>query len=618
VTARGHQTEEGPGAASGRSSAGHGGLGGKDNSTAAAGDVYGSITNPVTIGSGGGGSKGGGAVFLDITGDVTIDGAVTADGGATTANGPGSGGSVQLRVGGALSGIGTVSANGGLGGPGSGAMSSGGGGRVAVILETDGQDFSGFSGSIETYSPLSIDGDEMVAGAGTVYLQTGAQYVGGITGKLVVDNNGEESIRYRTSLKNTLMPDGVDIADFSEVVVTNEGFLAVDADNPLTWSNVNLTAGGSDVATIVILDDAQVIYPATLDVDGFTLTFWDSAIKTLSNLTVRSDGSLVQENGMKLDLTLTGDLTVYGTITMSSRGYSPGSGPGEPSRGTADWVGGGYGGQGADVNGTAASRPTYGSFLAPADAGSPGDGVGGEVSGGGLIVLSVTGATTVASGGVITANGAADRANGSGGGIMLTTASISGGGAIRANGGDESRADGGGGRVAVILTGADEDFASFDGSGGTIEARAPSGSGDRAAAAGTVYRQTGNEGSGEGTVYVDNNGIDADNPYTTLPPSQGLLDDLSKTTFVVDNAAELQLTADVTIGGLVVNSSTALDLAGWKLTSRSVTVDGETYKGGTYTAVDFQNDGHAEIIDSSDPDTGEIVIPASGTVFSLR
>ncbi|MBI4678746.1 MAG: hypothetical protein HY748_14295 [Elusimicrobia bacterium] len=123
-----------------------GGYGGKGGNFAgvAGGNAYGSVVEPTDLGSGGGfgyatytgGGAGGGALKLTVSGELRVDGSVTANGVATThiywwdsGGGGGSGGSVLIRAG-SLAGSGLIAANGGSktvsGGGG------GGGGRIAV------------------------------------------------------------------------------------------------------------------------------------------------------------------------------------------------------------------------------------------------------------------------------------------------------------------------------------------------------------------------------------------------------------------------------------------------------------------------------------------------------
>jgi hypothetical protein len=148
VDSLGYSQTNGPGAGvalNGEGSGGgYGGAGGASENGAPGGKTYGSAAGPTDFGSGGGngadtttgGSEGGGALRLSVTGSLTVNGNISANGdsGLQDDSGGGSGGSVWITVG-TLSGAGTISAFGGdgvlYGGGG------GGGGRIAVYAQTN-------------------------------------------------------------------------------------------------------------------------------------------------------------------------------------------------------------------------------------------------------------------------------------------------------------------------------------------------------------------------------------------------------------------------------------------------------------------------------------------------
>ena len=123
---------------------GYGGSGGASASGAAGGTNYGSATQPVDFGSGGGlgggalsgGSEGGGAIRLMAGGTLTVDGTITANGdfGLQDDSGGGSGGSIWITAG-ALTGAGTISTLGGDGDFYNGG--GGGGGRIAIYAPSN-------------------------------------------------------------------------------------------------------------------------------------------------------------------------------------------------------------------------------------------------------------------------------------------------------------------------------------------------------------------------------------------------------------------------------------------------------------------------------------------------
>ena len=117
-------------------------------------NLYGSVTNPLALGSGGGddvyyslpnAGRGGGAIFLSASGTGTINGIVTANGGAGVAlkqGGGGSGGSLWIECS-HLAGSGMISADGGAGGSRRDWEAGGGGGGGRVRLSYSSSTFTG-------------------------------------------------------------------------------------------------------------------------------------------------------------------------------------------------------------------------------------------------------------------------------------------------------------------------------------------------------------------------------------------------------------------------------------------------------------------------------------------
>lgn len=102
------------------SGAGYGGNGG-DTSEAVGGVTYGSVTDPMDIGSSGGansgiGGSGGGVIKLTVFGTLTVEGFIHSKGGNGSGDaGGGSGGSIYLAVG-TLAGSGSIRVDGGVSG----------------------------------------------------------------------------------------------------------------------------------------------------------------------------------------------------------------------------------------------------------------------------------------------------------------------------------------------------------------------------------------------------------------------------------------------------------------------------------------------------------------------
>ncbi len=242
------------GGGSGDSGAGaaHAGVGGNGSVGLGAGVLgstatYGSSTEPVLYGSSGGGGyftntgAGGGAggvIHLTVSGTLTVDGAIRADGGqgvysgAWAGGGGGAGGSVNLRVG-SLAGSGSISANGGRGADGGTGAGGGGGGRIALR-------YSGlsFSGTSSTTLGAAGTGGASPGGAGTIYtlqLNTAPSVPASLGPTALVNGSttGTANPLFTFSLSDPDVADAVryriqidDTADFSSPVVDYTSALA--------------------------------------------------------------------------------------------------------------------------------------------------------------------------------------------------------------------------------------------------------------------------------------------------------------------------------------------------------------------------------------------------------
>ena len=215
---------------------------------------YGSVTRPTMYGSGGsyGDAYGGGAIVLTVLGDLVNNGTVTADG-ANASYYSGAGGSVWVRAK-TLAGAGVFSASGGISN-GSGKYGKpGAGGRVALWLTDASADFSGFTGRYEAFGGRLKNGTISSSGgggAGTVYLQTGAQQEH--EGTLIVDNNG--STTYETEIYSGGGSADVTDTEVGDVIIRNGGKLKVDMATLAVhgaWSN--LTANAAVGGKVVFVD----------------------------------------------------------------------------------------------------------------------------------------------------------------------------------------------------------------------------------------------------------------------------------------------------------------------------------------------------------------------------
>lgn len=244
VDGRGHGIGQGPGAGiPGFPAAGgsHGGRGGDGENPS--GPTYGSFTDPVQLGSGGGlsgvsRSQGGGAVDLVVAGGLRLDGTLSARGDSATtvtpayAPGGASGGSIRVAAG-SFTGAGLVDAGGGRGyDEGAG----GGGGRIAIEYGA-----SSFSGELRACGAPAAVAEAGGAG-GTIWTRDTDEPFG----VLVIANCD------RWSLART---------DFPDTAVTVPGTLSVrDA-------GIASVARGS-MLHIVVQGDVEVEAGAALSVDG--------------------------------------------------------------------------------------------------------------------------------------------------------------------------------------------------------------------------------------------------------------------------------------------------------------------------------------------------------------
>ncbi|MFZ2874115.1 MAG: hypothetical protein WAZ94_06500 [Phycisphaerales bacterium] len=394
VSGRGYAPAQGAGAgqsgitgATTGAGAGHGGRGADSTSGRPGGDHYGSITEPIEMGSGGGtndagtfGAAGGGAVRLIVGGSLALDGFIRANGNNTSssAGGSGAGGSVWITSG-TFSGAGTIEANGGH------VVSNGGGGRIAVHASG-----SSFAGSMTAY-----EGNDGGAGTGTVYTDFGGS---------------------KTLLFDGLVVDGAETnqvsdLDYSDVdlIVRDNAKIALQGLNQ--FASLDLQTGGR-----ISHPSGQ---PLHLMIDG------DATIGAAGLIDVTGKGF--------------GPAQGPGAGASGIPGATNGAGGGYGGRGQN----GSAGRQGGMPYGLETQPSDMGSGGGTASGGTTAG------SGGGAIRLDVAGTLTLD--GTIRSNGTAGGGSsgaGSGGGVWVTAGTAQGAGIVEANG-NGSGFDGGGGRVAL-------------------------------------------------------------------------------------------------------------------------------------------------------------------------
>lgn len=202
---------------------------------------FGSAYYPTTVGGGyyvdiKNISHGGGAVKLSVGGTMTLNGTIEACSNLVGWNyASGSGGSVWITAA-SLSGTGEIWASGGPKGSryNNSVMGVGAGGRIAVHLTDPTADFSSFA--IDKLHAYGFGRQTQYAGAGTVYLKTGAQKVS--EGTLIIDNE-------TTSANTRATEIGADAGDceFGTIIIRNGGKLSVRDGKTLKVAGDWLNAG---------------------------------------------------------------------------------------------------------------------------------------------------------------------------------------------------------------------------------------------------------------------------------------------------------------------------------------------------------------------------------------
>ncbi len=557
----------GPGGTGGRGGGAHGGQGGDSAWGTSGRTTYGSITNPVSLGSGRvthGTSKGGGAVRFTVGGSVIHNGVINCNGEGIGTGAAGAGGSIWIQAA-DFAGGGTISVDGGTAPADQG---NGGGGRIALIATNS----AGF-GNLVLYARGGTA--NRYGAAGTIYLQdTNA-------GRLIIDNAGNTPAAH--SLANGIPTTRVPAANtyaFDAIVITNSARFEIVSGAVLDLTAGRTLSGDADKTPYLVMSGGTIKTGG-----GLTLTnLWISQ-RGLTAWTV--DGPLTVAGGARITHYPNGgisidhrlDVQVNGAFVVQEGGRIDVTGMGHPFRtglGT-DWHsrgGAAHGGQGSksqwdDYGG----RTTYGSITNPVTLGSGGSSTPG--SGGGSVLLTVAGPIT--NNGLIAADGTAgNQSGGSGGSVRVIAADLAGSGMIRADGGtawNGNQGNGGGGRVAVYVTNA------TDLGSATVPTsiRALGGTNASFAAAGTVYLR--HAGHLHGTLIIDNGG---NNAYDTV-------------THPTRTVISTQVT-DTTVGDVIIRNQGEFGL----LDNQSLTVMGSWSNRNVFVA------GDGSIVTLAGPNTATV------------
>ncbi|MDP3723212.1 MAG: LamG-like jellyroll fold domain-containing protein [Candidatus Omnitrophota bacterium] len=486
-------------ARTGGGGAGYGGAGGAGY--ARGGGSYGSASQPIDMGSGGGhahepcqsttggGGSGGGALKLTVTGTLAVNGSVSANGGDLVGcngqggcGGGGSGGSLWFEAG-TLAGTGSISANGGNGAGGGDGSGGGAGGRIVVYYTA-----KTFAGTLTAAGGTGRG----AGGAGTISLElahpptsVGQFQADGVTAIPTGQATNNQMAVFKFSMTHeersaTLTPQ-IEVKEvgvpFNESGVL-EGPAVAYAGAALTGTvtKTDIAYGQKAYHWRARVKDSKGNYSrwvafggnaetaadvTTLEGESLTGAVTWNADKTFTNLHI-TNGAVVTVDSFnkgggagQIVVNVIGDLTIDAgaAISADGRGYGPSSGPGAGcSAGCGSHRGGGgYGGVGSPGT-CGGGGGTYGSSTQPTDMGSGGGGgcEGSGSSGAGSMKFVVGGTLTV--NGTISAmggNGVHWGGGGSGGSVWTEVGTLGGSGSISVNGGSSASGGGGGGRMAL-------------------------------------------------------------------------------------------------------------------------------------------------------------------------
>lgn len=447
VSISGYGITQGPGGVShsgaAEPGAGYGGQGGSDFANKI-GAAYGNALAPLDVGSGGEGvaAGGAGAVFLNVSDTLIIEGIINASALGVTADGGGSGGSVFINAT-SFIGNGSIFAKGGSADT-TGVTSSdgaGGGGRIAIYYGN-----YTFNGSFDASGGNSSDLSEVMrGGAGTIFLKARNHSYG----ELIIENRNVSKAAM-TPLNTTFF----NLSTLDNLTVTNKSYVLIES--PLTINNTYFDLGEGTFLDLRTDFNAPRLANVTLAGSiEFTAnySFNQSMIMRLyssGNLSHRNNSNATGASVYILNLTMRNlTIDVGASIDVAQQGYASEQGPGASSGGVEE-PGAGYGADG----GTSAAiiGRSYGNLTTPLHLGSGGDTSLANGKGAGVIFLNIT--DTLVVDGILNASAesAASDGGGSGGSIYLIARTLGGAGSILARGGSSTGTTtgaGSGGRIAL-------------------------------------------------------------------------------------------------------------------------------------------------------------------------
>ena len=582
---------------------------------------------------------GGGAVWLEVAGETTLDGSILANGVIHWGWDAycGSGGGIYLKTA-ALAGSGTISADGNSTG-GSNGGSASAGGRISILLT----DAAEMALPLANVHALGSSEYGHQGGAGTIVIRTTSL----TNGRLVVRNLPEYGqLKYYPTKDRTTPILAGETWTFDEIVFGANGVLRVPTGTTLALPNgLASVSGSSDLG-------ANRGFCGIL-LDGGTLDIADTAATDhvvgngqwmLSpNVPLTLNGSLTVQGGaavgaVRIRNTATNsytkmDLTVKGHMTVASDGYILTEGAGLTGSDEASLFSGTtYGAHGGAVGCTSdTAAPTdvaYDSILSPSLPGNRGTST--HRYGSGIGFLTVKGALML--NGTASANAISTHWGGGAGALNFTVGSLAGTGKITANGNEGSNWDAdnnyhlypGGGRISVRLTDANAVFSDYWTT--NILARGVAwnaGDGTRLhhSTAGTVYLQDGSQKEGEGTVRIFQNNRSVNwttvctNDFTAFPSTRhgGESDDFRLANLEIGGGAHVFVSVDKSrVGSISLAEHSTLNLNGKMLTVKSAKVNGVKLSPGTYTAASLAD----YLVDSGAG--GALVVSGGGFKLSVR
>jgi hypothetical protein len=397
---------------------GNGGNGGAGTSGWGGATSQGSLTDPESFGQAGAngatiltGGAGGGAAHITITGQLLLNGVISANGEPAAGGwggGGGAGGSLWLTTG-KLAGSGLISVNGGAG---DGSVGGGGaGGRLAIYPVTN-----TFAGVLSAHGAPGF----VAGGAGTIFISTNGTY----TPQIILDNGGW--VGTNTPLSDLPVCD-LTVANGAAAAIANN---SATLRNLLVTSNSFFASGANEsygsIFELTVTSSAVIESGGGIIMDGRGDPAGDGGGTITSNNIITGGGGGATGYGGK---------SAYGASGGNANGYytEVGGGGGGSS--------GGAGGGGVQLNVTGAL--SLGGVISAN--GAPGGGAGGGGGGGGYITIM---AGTFSGSGLLSANGGAGQGTlgggGGGGAIQVSATSNQFSGSLSAHGGTGAMAGGAG------------------------------------------------------------------------------------------------------------------------------------------------------------------------------